>query len=230
MIIKRDEAFKVVCNIRTRINNQDVVGTGIFVSKGQKAFLITATHVAASTNASSYIIYCDSSNNPITRNLSHLNFGLSWKNHSTADLSVLEIEVAKNLDLLDKRCFPFDHIEGKESFLSRDIEITCVGFPNGLGVSGRFSPFTFRSYISSGIITLNRADTKTPSDFFCLESPSIGGYSGGPVFDLGYQVTGAMTTTKDKTRLLGIMHGTISDNTGGKIAAVTPAKYILEII
>jgi hypothetical protein len=134
------------------------------------------------------------------------------------------------LDLLDKRCFPFDHIEGKESFLSRDIEITCVGFPNGLGVSGRFSPFTFRSYISSGIITLNRADTKTPSDFFCLESPSIGGYSGGPVFDLGYQVTGAMTTTKDKTRLLGIMHGTISDNTGGKIAAVTPAKYILEII
>lgn len=69
-----------------------------------------------------------------------------------------------------------------------------------------------------------------PCDFLCLESPSVGGYSGGPIFDLGYQIVGAMTTTKDKTRLYGIMHGTISDNTGGKIAAVTPIIYLKDLI
>jgi hypothetical protein len=93
-----------------------------------------------------------------------------------------------------------------------------------------FSPLTYRSYASSSFITLNRADTQTPSEFFLLENPSVGGYSGCPVFDLGYMIVGAMTTTKDKTRCYGIMHGTISDNTGGKLAAVTPAFYLAQLL
>jgi len=77
---------------------------------------------------------------------------------------------------------------------------------------------------------LIRFDTKTPSDFFTLENPSVGGYSGGPVFDLGYIIVGAMTTNTGPTICHGIMHGTISDTTGGKIAAVTPCSYVKDII
>ncbi len=231
MIISRDETFRVVCNIRTPgTNNSEKVGTGIFIGKGNEAYLVTAEHVARSTNNQSYIIYCDANSTPIRRDLVVLNASLFWIYHSEADICCLKIDGAHNQDLLRYRCFPFDHTEASISMVSRDCELTCVGFPNGMGAIGKFTPFTFRSYFSSNIIRMNRFDTNTPSDFLCLENPSVGGYSGGPVFDLGYQIVGAMTTTKDKTRLYGIMHGTIFDNTGGKIAAVTPIYYLQDLI
>ena len=231
MIITRDQTFTVVCNIRTPIDSStEKVGTGIFISKNNKAYLVTAEHVAKETTLKSYIVYCDTSSNPTIRNLTILNPSLNWKYHPVADICCLEIDSSNNSDLLKERCFPYNHIETDINIVSRDDELTCVGFPNGYGVSGKFTPFTFRSYLSSNIIELLRADTKTPSEFLCLENPSVGGYSGGPIFDLGYQIVGAMTTTKDKTRLYGIMHGTISDNTGGKIAAVTPIYYLKDLI
>ena len=124
------------------------------------------------------------------------------------------------------RFFPYDHFNLTRHAVSRDYELTAIGFPNGLGTERSFSPLSFRSYAASGFITFPRGDTKTLSDFFCLENPSVGGYSGCPVFDLGYSTDGVMTITKDKTWCHGIMHGTMSDTTGGKIAMVTPAYYI----
>lgn len=231
MILTRDQTFTVVCNVRTPIGNDtENVGTGIFISNQNKAYLVTAEHVAKTTTADTYIVYCDSSSKPIIRKISYLNATLDWHFHKVADICCLEIDVTKNLDLLNGRCFPYDHIETDINLISRDNELTCVGFPNGLGAIGKFTPFTFRSYFSSNLIRLLRFDNHTPCDFLCLENPSVGGYSGGPVFDLGYQIVGAMTTTKDKTRLYGIMHGTISDKTGGKIAAVTPISYLKDLI
>ena len=133
-------------------------------------------------------------------------------------------------DIFTNRCYPVDHINLANAPASRDDELTIIGFPKGLGISGKFSPLTFRSYASSSILTLNRFDTRTPSDFFCLENPSVGGYSGGPVFDLGYQIMGALTTTKEKTIMHGIVHGTMTDDTGGKIALITPMYYLNDII
>jgi hypothetical protein len=127
---------------------------------------------------------------------------------------------------LVSRTLPLDHFQAQREPVSRDIELTSVGFPNGLGAQGMFSPLTYRSYVSSGLISLNRADTNTPCEFFLLENPSVGGYSGGPVFDLGIMIVGGMTTIKDRTCCLGLIHGTISDQTGGKLAAVTPSYYL----
>ena len=67
-------------------------------------------------------------------------------------------------------------------------------------------------------------------DFFCLENPSVGGYSGGPVFDLGYERMGSTISTKEKTILHGIVHGTMSDDTGGKISLITPMFYVKDLI
>lgn len=63
-----------------------------------------------------------------------------------------------------------------------------------------------------------------------MENPSVGGYSGGPVLDLGYMVLPNMETKKEKTVLHGVIHGTISDDTGGKIAMITPIYYLKNII
>lgn len=232
MIISRDQAFRVVCNFRTPTTTGEIVGTGIFTtSANNKAWLVTATHVANDTNTQTKIAISDKDSNCIIIPLTNLNSTLSWVYHPKADLAVLPITITKdNIAYLNNRCLPFDHFHLEENSVSRDCELTCVGFPNGLGISGKFCPLTFRSYASSALLTLNRADTKTPSDFFCLENPSVGGYSGCPVFDLGYMIVGAMTTTKEKTICYGIMHGTMSDNTGGKIALVTPSYYLKDII
>lgn len=212
------------------VKNGETVGTGIFLSKDDKVYLVTATHVSKSTNQSSYIIVCDKSNNPILRDLNKLNKTLNWINHSIEDISALEIDVSSNFDILNGRCFPYEQIELDVAKISRDDELTSVGFPNGLGAFGKFSPFTFRSYVSSSEITLNRADINKPALFICLENPSVGGYSGCPIFDLGIMKKGVITSSQGPTRLIGIMHGTLSDNTGGKIAVFSPALYLKDLI
>lgn len=231
MIIRRDETFRVVFNLRTPKGGAEVIGTGIFVAKDQAAFLVTATHVARGCNANTKLLISDATGNSTELLLSAFNKGLAWKHHTVGDISVMPIIIDGVVGPhLDRRCFPYDHFHFAKTCVSRDDQLTAVGFPNGLGSKGKFNPLTYRSYASSAFISLNRADTNTESDFFLLENPSIGGYSGCPVFDLGYMIVGAMTTTKEKTVCYGIMHGTLSDNTGGKLAAVTPAFYLADLL
>ena len=236
MIIKRDEAFRVICEFRTPIGKGFSVGTGIFVyaptgNGGNYGWIVTASHVARETNSSTQIVIANDDGKAVILPLSLFGMLSGWKHHPVADISAFPICFnEKNIGLLQSRCFPLDHFNLDKRSVSRDYELTSIGFPNGLGTEGFFSPFSFRSYAASGFVTLPRADTKTPSAFFCLENPSVGGYSGCPVFDLGYETNGIMTTTKEQTWCHGIMHGTMSDSTGGKIALVTPAFYLADLI
>lgn len=229
MIYQRDALSNVVCNIRTPLGASEEVGTAIFIAKNNNsAFLLTAAHVINTVNEHSYAIISDTNGVPVKVLLSILLGGVSFQKHPVADLAKAEINAtAANIPFLEGRCYPFDHIDTDDDLLSKDIELTTVGFPMGLGASGsKFTPLTFRTYVAAPTITLPRFDNHVSCDFIILELPSTGGYSGGPLFDLGYQITGAMTTTKEKTLLHGIVHGTISDTTGGKLAAITPTKYL----
>ena len=233
MILTRDQTFRVVLNLRTPLPNGRVnVGTGIFVIKTEsELFLVTATHVATTCDAATTVIVSDATGNATTLQLTDLNPSLAWRHHPLADISVLPVHLSPAVaPHMQQRFFPLDHFHLDRTPVSRDFELTAVGFPHGFGATGMFSPLTYRSYASSAFITLNRFDNGVPCDFFLLENPSVGGYSGGPVFDLGYMVVGAMTTTKDKTRCYGLMHGTISDETGGKLAAVTPSHYLSDVL
>lgn len=233
MILTRDETFKVVCNLRTAVApNQHSVGTGMFVVRGGvDPFLVTATHVAVSCNQVTQLVLSDASGNATSLRLLDFNTNLAWQHHPVADISILPIVPTQVIaQHLQGRFLGYDHFHLDHTPVSRDFELTSVGFPNGLGAQGMFSPLTYRSYASSAFITFNRADTQTPSEFFLLENPSVGGYSGCPVFDLGYMIVGAMTTAKEKTVCYGIMHGTVSDATGGKLAAVTPAYYLRDLL
>jgi hypothetical protein len=233
MILTRDDTFRVVFNLRTPANStQFDVGSGVFVARnGDNLFLVTATHVARTCTAATELILSDHTGNATGLRLLDFNADLAWQHHSVADISVLQvIPDAALAPHLEGRFLSYDHFHLDRTPVSRDFELTSVGFPNGLGARGMFSPLTYRSYASSAFITMNRADTKTPCDFFMLENPSMGGYSGCPVFDLGYMVVGSMTTTKERTVCYGIMHGTVSDTTGGKLAAVTPSHYLRDLL
>ena len=224
MIFERDSLNVVVCNIRIPIGAKEEIGTGIFISKGSECFLLTASHVVKSMSATAYVILSDNTQNPQKVDLSILLGGGIFVNHPTADLAYAKIQInTTNQTYLQNRCFPYDHIELSVSPISKDIELTSIGFPLGLGAIGpKFSPLTFRTFVSSPQITLPRFDNKVNCDFIILELPSIGGYSGGPLFDLGYIKSAALTITTEKTILYGIVHGTLSDATGGRLAAITP--------
>ena len=237
MILKRDEVFISVCELLTPISaDKYSIGTGMFVSfstdyDSSSLWIVTANHVAKTTNENTIIIVATKEGKAKQLSLTMFGNMSNWKHHTFADISAFRIfPSADNDEFLRGRFFPFDHFNFTKIPVSRDYELTCIGFPNGLGAAGMFSPLTFRSFAASGFITMPRSDTKQNCDFFCLENPSVGGYSGGPVLDLGYSTNGVMTIKKEKTVCHGIMHGTMSDNTGGKIALVTPAYYLQDII
>ena len=170
MIIFRDRLFNVVCNIRTpKTGGKISVGTGSFIIKGNKVYLLTADHVAKTVDDNTVLAFGKHQSNCVVLPLKDLSNGNAWKIHPIADMAVIELNILNHLALFQDRCFPYDHINDTDVPASRDDELTVIGFPHGLGVQGKFSPLTFRSYASSAFLTLNRADTQTPSDFFCLE-------------------------------------------------------------
>ena len=236
MIIERKDTFKIVCAIGGYNGNnqklgESLIGTGTFIEKDGKFYVLTAEHVISCSVKAEYIILCDSHMKPCKIDLQQLNNSYHWKTHPIADMAVMEIDSVAN-PWISSRCFPYDHCEISMAKLNRDTEITTVGFPCGLGVANVFAPLTFRSFPASDILKCNRLDKKTIiTDVFFLEDPSIGGYSGGPVFDLAYKVDYNMKQTKDKTRLYGIMHGYVGkDNSGGFMSFVTPISYLSQLI
>ncbi len=235
-MLKRDDAFKSVVKFETSIvdngKNKSNVGTGFFVSPSpQRLYLVTASHLAKNFNDST-VVYFAGKNSIIKQLLTAITSNNSVIHHTSADVSVIEINIPIYNSLAsDCVIYPTSIIsKTKIENLSRDSELTSIGFPNGFGIGLKFEPLTFRSYAASNIIkNFSGLDGGYVSDVFFMENASCGGYSGCPVIDLGYRVDGLMTQTSG-TFIYGIMHGTMSDNTGGKMAVVTPAYYILDII
>ena len=235
-IFTRDQIAPVVMNLRQpQDKNRFITGTGTFVATPmEKLYIITASHVARNMNNTGHIVIGDATSKPEIIKWDSLikDISIPWQHHKEADIAVAEINPQQTtLKKLTKRFLPIEIFSKEHVPPSRDLQLTSLGFPLGLGINGYFSPLTFLSRASSDFITLPRFDTETPCAFFILEDPSIGGYSGCPVFDLSIQKIGPLTINNTTgTTCYGIMHGTISDDTGGKLAAVTPSYYLFDLI
>ena len=231
-IVYRDQLGAFVCMFITPVTpNNQRVGPGTFVHKDGAPYIVTAAHVAKETNADTKIVMHDGQGGAMVIGFTMVNPTITWDYHPKADIAVCRMDLSSCAALFEKHFAPYSVFDISGDEISRDDELTVVGFPSGLGSMGKFSPLTFRSFAASSFMTLSRADAGTPSDFFCLEQPSMGGYSGGPVLDLGYRVVGSLTSTTGKgTKIKGLIHGTISDDTGGKLALVTPAYYLKDIL
>lgn len=233
LILTADQLAITVLNLRREISpGKEKTGTGSFIAKGNEIYIVTASHVSKEMDDSAYIIIQGVDNLPVKIELKELSNPIKWVNHKEADLSILKLNPEKEImeKYLQNRFIPFEMIDTNKVALSRNTQLTIIGFPLGLGTTGYFSPLTYRTYASSRFLTLNRADTKTPQTFIILENPSIGGYSGGPVYDLSIIESSIMRVTGNGTKLHGFIHGTLSDETGGKLTAITPAYYLKELI
>jgi hypothetical protein len=212
------------------------LGTGFLVTDSNSHFLVTASHVAKLMTTNSFVNLMGKKGEPVRLQLTQLsgkNSPNNWIHHDEADVAVLELSpspVIKNKHL-QKRFLPMEIISSAREAPSRNLPLTVLGFPLGIGSSGKkFSPLTKQTHCASNLVKLKRADTPNQTIFFLLEDPSIQGYSGGPVFDISVYNLGKIQATGSGTKLWGLVHGTSSDRTGGKLAMVVPSYFILETI
>ena len=79
-------------------------------------------------------------------------------------------------------------LNAEESAPQRERWLVVMGFPLALGTKGRFSPITIETKAASGLVRVKLDYMNTEATFFVLDKPSIGGYSGAPVFLMPWPV------------------------------------------
>ena len=113
MLLTRNDAFRVVFNLRTPISqNAEEFGTGLFVNKTDKElFLVTASHVAKTCNINTQVVISDQNGNSKSFRLLDFNPRLAWVHHPIADICALRI-VPNDLIApeLSSRFFPYSQL------------------------------------------------------------------------------------------------------------------------
>jgi hypothetical protein len=209
------------------------IGTAFLVAREGRVFIVTAQHVAATLrpNSTATVRLPDKGGSIIQ--LSNLLVS-DWRSHESADVAVAEVKPNTESISLLSSAFSYDFITSKPITPSRSIRLTTIGFPLSLGIGKTVSPITRESMAASGPLDLPRFDNKKISPFFLLQDPSVGGFSGSPVFDLRLPIMQpnaiALPTSGSGPTCYGLVHGTISDDTGVKFAAIVPAVFIRQVI
>jgi len=206
-------------------------------SKGQP-YLVTASHVAKFLTPDSIVTFREPGDIPLPTTLKDIALSGSmaiWQSHADADVAVLRMKIDESsLALLKGRCLKFSSITSDEGAPLRERPVVVMGFPLELGTTGHFSPVTSEAKPASGLVRLLSTDFPKEATYFVLDKPSIRGFSGAPVFlsPGPYASGGAMVflETPVPTVVVGLVHGTVSDKTGGKLAAVVPSKFIRDTI
>ncbi|KAA5825725.1 trypsin-like peptidase domain-containing protein [Algibacter amylolyticus] len=207
-------------------------GTCSIIEHNAKFYLVTAAHVAKPMDSLSQIIFRIENDKPYKVDLKRISAtsGINWVFHKEADMAILELKIPNEKFLknrIENNSFPSSQINNGKNLPSRDSDITFFGYPVIDLDLTHFSSLSFNSKICSGLLTQRRGDNKKKSTFFYLNIPSIQGCSGSGVY---YSVKRSMFHGGKKTIFLGVMHGTYSDNTGGKLAAITPSYYLFDIL
>ena len=229
---KRGEAwFKEAGSNSPRPIKAIARGTGFIVMAGGRLFLVTAEHVAASIPFDATATLRGSGGEPVVFALPALSGGnaVAWITHGEADVAVLPLSPSNTFQAAIK-AVNLEQLSTEETAPSLDSILTTVGFPLALGVQGRFSPIVKTSRPAGGFFRHARFDKPTEATFFILDDPSVAGFSGAPVFRLPVIRMGGVGMGQGAFQCVGLVHGTFSDDTGGKFAAVVPAKFIAETV
>jgi hypothetical protein len=227
-----DEISEISVFLFCQLNDSTVVtGTGTIIYHESRYFLITASHVAKNMDNKSNIVFHTENDKPLIKQLKNLSLDskILWKTHNVADISLIELKLPEDSLLKNKYvslAFPITQISSGKNLPSRDADITFFGYPILDLNLEHFSALSFKAYLSSGLISQLRADNKKKCTLFYLDAPSIQGCSGSGVF---YGIEKPIYVGGKITYLIGIVHGTYSDNTGGKLTAVTPSYYIFDL-
>lgn len=203
------------------------IGTGFLLASQTTVCLITASHVAKHAGDSSRVVLLvgDVARSFALRELAPRG-ATSWVFHEAADVAALRLTVGGDLRL---HVFSRQMVLTSEVAPQRDRPIWVFGFPRGLG-SATLQPVSQQYSRASEIERAKSDEFPVLADYYFLDRPSVQGYSGAPLFVVpGQFARGAGIVFRRDCALVGLMAGTLSDNTGGKLAAVVPPRFVAEI-
>jgi hypothetical protein len=209
-------------------------GTGFFVHVGDVSpYLVTCEHVAKLMTLTTDVVIRGDNDNPIVyklRDITYRKDSLNWTVHTEADVATLLLDMNSKI-FKESQVSPIPLEEIDDCVPLREREITVIGFPLALGYDKHFSPISKISKPSSGLLELRRFDNGNISSFFLLDDPSISGFSGSPALELPTELVSEGGPVFVKVyRLMGLVHGSISEKNGRGFTAVVPSRYILETL
>lgn len=213
---------------RLKVNS---TGTGVIVRHENRLFLATAQHVAIAVRFNTTATLRGPNDKPLLFPLSELMGDLvtTWVSHDEADVAVLPLDPPNTFTGAIK-ALTLDQFATDEVSPDFELFLTTVGFPLQLGVQDKFSPIVTVSHPASGFFRYPRFDNEIEATFFILDDPSVAGFSGAPVFRLPRVRMGGLSSGQGAFECVGLVHGTFNDKTGGKFAAVVPAKFVAETV
>jgi hypothetical protein len=233
LVLGYGQIFDMTILLNQKINDSTFVsGTATIISHKNNFYILSASHVTEKMKADCKAVFRTENDKPGIVELRHLvsSDSIKWQNHPIADISILKLS-PRDTNLifrLKNYSFPSSNILNKKTSPPISWDLSFFGFPIVDQNLDFFSPLFFPCSASSGLITSIRADSKTKCNFYFLTIPSTQGSSGGGVFS-GIAKAG-IVIGPGYTILSGIVHGTFGDNTGGKLAQITPSYYIWDIL
>jgi hypothetical protein len=197
------------------------------------AFLVTAAHVARAMDADARI-FCGSADgrrwsSALADLLSLRTSKVPWTYHARADVAA--VRIPKPSPQLRGRFLPAELLWARKLAPSGALDLVIMGFPLGLFGDERFAPLTKRAHAASGIVRIAGAEMRRPADFFMLDQPAMGGYSGGPVFvapQLEMRQPGVVSMLQPSC--IGVVSQTISDGGSGQFAMIVPAACVRSVL
>lgn len=238
---KLDAASSAVVFLRSDpAANTSLYATGFLVADEHNMLLVTARHVALHLGRRAAVICRGRGNTPITFAITDLagpSKRLDWRMSPDSDVAALRLNPSEEVlnTHLQGRFLPKSMISQDTQAPSRDLLITVLGFPLALGATGHFSPISRETKAASGLLTI---DFPPPLNLknvtvFITQDPSIGGFSGAPVFDTGLPASSAhagLVIRRPGIVIVGLASATLPDDTGGKLGVVMPAYKIMQLI
>jgi hypothetical protein len=218
---------KTVVFIQARDTREEVItGTGFLLANAQAVCLITVQHLARHTTKDSLVTLL-SGDTPITLKLGDISATSppAWVLHEKADIAALRLRPREDSAL---HVFRRAQILSTEPVPARERPVIVFGFPLRLGASN-FSPVPQQFSRATNIEIATSDEFPIPAEYYFLDRPSVDGYSGAPVFHVpGSFTRGAGIVFRRDFALVGVVAGTLSDKTGGKLGAVVPPKFVAE--
>ncbi|MBI1956318.1 MAG: trypsin-like peptidase domain-containing protein [Acidobacteria bacterium] len=224
-----DELARCVALLRQDVPSDAKAGSGFLVTKNGDVFLVTAAHVARDIGANWLLIAQGADGRAATARMTES----AWQFSAKHDVAVLKLDPRnEQRRFLLSRSLPARYLTGRPLPSSRDVTLTVMGYPLGIGVEGFMSPLSIETKAASGFLILPRFDTKDPATFILLQNPGVEVLSGGPVFDTGLSgfARGGQITRREGVSVVGLIHGELRDRGGGKMAYVVPASEIAAIL
>jgi len=208
------------------------LGTGFLVGTDDAAFLVTAAHVARRMDREARLSYASRGGHRISRRLADLLAPGSrqhvWVFHRSADVALARL---RPLPELQRRALPADLLLARAEAPSWSLDLLAIGFPLGLASELHFAPIAKRAQAASAIVRFRGEEMERPANFFLLDQPVVGGYSGAPVFVAPQaRLTDSGKPEAVAGRCVGLLSQTISLETVGQFTAVVPSSTICSML